>query len=45
MILVSGFFQCNIFLPWYIAKLGVHDMQQASHKAEPGDYKDAVNDI
>ena len=26
-------------------KLGVHDMQQASHKAEPGDYKYAVNDI
>ena len=24
--------------------LGVHDMQQASHKAEPGDYKHAVND-
>ena len=25
--------------------LGVHDMQQASRKAEPGDYKHAVNDI
>ena len=25
--------------------LGVHDMQQASHKAEPGDYKHAVNDM
>ena len=23
--------------------LGVHDMQQASRKAEPGDYKHAVN--
>ena len=25
--------------------LGVHDMQQASRKAEPGDYKHAVNDM
>ena len=24
--------------------LGVHDMQQASHKAESGDHKHAVND-
>ena len=26
-------------------KLGVHDMQQATRKAEPGDYKHAVNDM
>ena len=26
-------------------KLGVHDMQQASPEAEPGDYKHAVNDM
>ena len=26
-------------------KLGVHDMHQASRKAEPGDYKRAVNDM
>ena len=26
-------------------KLGVHEMQQASRKAEPGDYKHAVNDM
>ena len=25
-------------------ELGVHDMEQASRKAEPGDYKHAVND-
>ena len=25
--------------------LGVHDMQQASRKAEPGNYKHAVNDM
>ena len=25
--------------------LGVYDMQQASCKAEPGDYKHAVNDM
>ena len=25
--------------------LGVHDMQQALHKAGPGDYKHAVNEI
>ena len=25
--------------------LVVHDMEQASHKAEPGDYKHAVNDM
>ena len=27
-----------------IIKLGVHDMQQASRKAEPGNHKHAVND-
>ena len=27
------------------SKVGVHDMQQASPKAEPGDYKHAVNDV
>ena len=26
-------------------KLGVHDMQQALRKAEPGDYKHAVNNM
>ena len=26
-------------------QLGVHNMQQASRKAEPGDYKHAVNDM
>ena len=26
-------------------KLGIHDMQQASRKAEPGDYKHEVNDM
>ena len=25
--------------------LGVHNMQQVSHKVEPGDYKNAVNDM
>ena len=25
--------------------IGVHDLQQASRKAEPGDYKHAVNDM
>ena len=25
--------------------LGVHNMQQASRKAEPGDYKHPVNDM
>ena len=28
-----------------VIKLGVHDMQQTSRKAEPGDYKHAVNDM
>ena len=28
-----------------VVELGVHDMQQASCKAEPGDYKHAVNDL
>ena len=28
-----------------VLKLGVHYMQQASRKAEPGDYKHAVNDM
>ena len=27
------------------SRLMVHDIQQALHKAEPGDYKDAVNDM
>ena len=27
------------------SKLGVHNMQQALCKAEPGDYKHAVNDM
>ena len=26
-------------------KLGVHDMQQASRQAEPGDHKHAVNNV
>ena len=33
----------NNVLVYY--KLGVHDMQQASRKAEPGNYKHAVNDM
>ena len=31
--------------PAITSVLGVHDMQQASRKAEPGDYKHAVNDM
>ena len=34
----------SIFL-YYLLTIGVHDMQQASRKAEPGDYKHAVNGV
>ena len=29
---------------WFLHLCNIHDMQQASCKAEPGDYKHAVND-
>ena len=38
----SRFTVGNIAISFHL--LGVHDMQQASHKAEPGYYKHVVND-
>ena len=42
---VSGIIVSLKIAVGFKSQLGVHDMQQASRKAEPGDYKHAVNDM